>query len=57
MSNNLVINAFLYEIHLVRRGMDRQAAAVVNANKYTDDGAKLTVSVVLCIPFRIGNVI
>lgn len=56
MSNNLVINAFLYEIHLVRRGMDRQTA-VVNANKYTDDGAKLTVSVVLCIPFRIGNVI
>lgn len=38
-------------------GRRQERAAVVVATRYADDRAKLTVSVVLCIPFRIGNVI
>lgn len=56
----IIVNALLYGTRLTPGRGDggrRRRAAVIVAIRHADDGAKLTVSVVLCIPFRIGNVI
>lgn len=59
LSNNHCKCTFIRDTSHPRRGGGgrRRRAAIVVAIRYADDGAKLTVSVVLCIPFRIGNVI